>query len=98
MKITMDRKGSVLTAKLDGEMDTQGACTMKEEVLPALDGIKTLYLDMTKLTYISIDGLRAVFAAQEVMNRQGCLIIWHAAPNVEAIFELTGLKEFLIFE
>lgn len=98
MKITMERKGSVLIVKLDGALDTQAATELKNTLLPSLDGIKTLYLDMAKLGHLSIDGLRAIFAAQEVMNRQGCMILCHAAPNVMAVFEMTGMKEFLIFE
>lgn len=98
MKITIERKKTVLTVKLDGRMETPEAYELKNELLPSLDGVKTLYLDMEKLTHISADGVRTVFAAQEIMNRQGCLILYHAAPNVRAFFDMVGVSDFLIFE
>ena len=52
-------------------MDTTTAPLFEEELRSNLHNIECLALDMEKLEYLSLAGLRVVLAAQKHMSKQG---------------------------
>ena len=62
------------------------------------DGITELVFDFGKLEYISSAGLRVLFVAQKIMNKQGSMIIKNVNDVINDVFEVTGFSDILTIE
>ncbi|WP_334298084.1 STAS domain-containing protein [Blautia wexlerae] len=63
-----------------------------------MDGITELVFDFGKLEYISSAGLRVLFVAQKIMNKQGSMIIKNVNDVINDVFEVTGFSDILTIE
>ncbi len=98
MNIMKTQTGNTLTVALEGRLDTVTAPQLEGELRTAVNGIKELVFDLSKLEYISSAGLRVLLSAQKVMIRQGGMAIRHVAPEIMEIFEVTGFMDILNIE
>ena len=98
MTITKNQDGSKLTVKLEGRLDTMTAPELEAHLKDRLEGISSLILDITGLSYISSAGLRVLLSTQKVMNKQGRMVIRGASPEVMEIFDVTGFSDILTIE
>ena len=98
MEIIKNQNGDELKVDIAGRLDTTTAPELENELKDALDGIKTLILDIEKLEYISSAGLRVLLSNQKVMNKQGKMIIRNASEDVKEIFDVTGFCDILTIE
>lgn len=98
MTITKAYGADELTVKVAGRLDTTTAPRLDEELKNSLDGIKKLVIDFTELEYISSAGLRVIFSAQKIMNRQGEMVIRGVNEDVMEVFEVTGSIDILTIE
>lgn len=98
--MTIDKKleGTKLEIILEGRLDTITAPTLEEELKQSLDGITELVFDFGKLEYISSAGLRVLFVAQKIMNKQGSMIIKNVNDVINDVFEVTGFSDILTIE
>lgn len=98
MTIQKALNGNKLDVALEGRLDTTTAPQLEAELKASLDGITELNLDFEKLEYLSSAGLRALLAAQKVMNRQGSMVIRHVNETIQEVFEVTGFIDILTIE
>jgi len=98
MEIHKTTNGSTLTIAPDGRLDTISSKQLEKEVRALPAGIRELIFDFEKLTYITSAGLRVLAMAQKTMNRQGRMVIRHTQPDVQEVFDVTGLSAFLEIE
>ncbi len=98
MTITQNKEGARLTIALEGRLDTTTAPQLESEIGTALDGVKELVFDMSKLEYISSAGLRVFLAAQQTMNSKGTMTVCGSNEALMEIFEVTGFVDILNIE
>ena len=98
MTIDMTKEGSALTVALEGRLDTTTAPKLEAELRPAMEGMKSLVMDLSRLDYVSSAGLRVLLMAQKVMNRQGSMVIRNVKPEIMDIFDVTGFVDILNIE
>ena len=98
MQITKTVENDKLTIALEGRLDTLTAPQLEAEVNGKLDGVKTLVFDFQNLAYVSSAGLRILFMAQKIMNKQGKMIVRNANADIKDIFTVTGFSNILTLE
>lgn len=98
MTITKTAAANELTVKVAGRLDTTTAPGLDEELKKSLEGVKKLVMDFSELEYISSAGLRVIFSAHKVMNRQGEMVVRGANEDVMEVFEVTGSLDVLTVE
>ena len=98
MQITKTVENDNLTLSLEGRLDTLTAPQLEAEVNGKLDGVKTLIFDFQNLAYVSSAGLRILFMAQKIMNKQGKMIVRNANADIKDIFTVTGFSYILTLE
>ena len=98
MQITKTVENDKLTIALEGRLDTLTAPQLEAEVNEKLDGVKTLIFDFQNLAYVSSAGLRILFMAQKIMNKQGKMIVRNANADIKDIFTVTGFSNILTIE
>ena len=98
MQITKTVENDKLTLALEGRLDTLTAPQLEAEVNGKLDGVKTLIFDFQNLAYVSSAGLRILFMAQKIMNKQGKMIVRNANADIKDIFTVTGFSNILTLE
>ena len=98
MQITKTVENDKLTIALEGRLDTLTAPQLEAEVNGKLDGVKTLIFDFQNLAYVSSAGLRILFMAQKIMNKQGKMIVRNANADIKDIFTVTGFSNILTLE
>ena len=96
MEIQINRTGQNLTVQLSGKLDTLTSQQFEKELLPELEEIQELILDMKDLTYVSSAGLRVILSCQKKMNfTHGQMIIKNVNELIMEIFETTGFDSIL---
>jgi anti-sigma B factor antagonist len=88
------------TVVFRGELDLTDA-TVMEALLRRLcsDGVRSVLLDLSGLTFIDSTGVYVVLAAQRLCREHGCqLLIRPGDRCVQRVFELTGLLDTLPFQ
>ena len=98
MNITKKLTGSELLFAIEGNIDSNTAPKLYEEVSSSLEGVTSLIFDFAKVDYISSAGLRVLLAAYKTMSKQGTMVIRNANDNVMDIFQMTGFTNFLTIE
>ncbi len=87
------------TLSLIGDLDMLAAPDLEEAVngLFAAD-TKEIVLDLRSVRFIDSFGLRTLLKAHRLSERHGCKFsLIPGSPNVQALFEMTGLAELLPF-
>ena len=98
MEIRKESRGSELTLKVSGRLDTTTAPQLEAALNAGLSGVRTLVFDLSELAYISSAGLRVLLAAQKTMSKQGSMVVRHATDAVMDIFDVTGFVDILTIE
>ena len=98
MKLTMNKTGASLEAKVSERLDTTTAPQLEKELRAQLEGVTELILDFAELSYVSSAGLRVLLSTQKVMNKQGKMILRHVNENIMEVFEITGFVDILTIE
>ena len=98
LNISKIRDGETLTVALEGRLDTSSSARLDGELRGALEGVRSLTLDLEGLEYIASAGLRVLLYAYKTMKRQGKMTITHVNDVVYGIFEVSGFKDILTIE
>jgi anti-anti-sigma factor len=83
--------GDTRRVLVSGKLDTHTFGELDRQIAPLLEAaaIKTLVLDLDKLTYISSAGIRSVFKARKAMAaRGGKLLVVHLQPQIRKVFDI----------
>jgi anti-anti-sigma factor len=84
---------------LRGELDMLSSPELEATVLVAKRDASSLILDLSRLTFIDLRGLRMVLFAKELCEWDGCEFrLVPGPPSVQRVFELTDLLDSLPFE
>lgn len=95
MKTTIQEKEGVITAILDGELDTAATAAAQEDFKPLFDAEnKKIVLDCHALKYISSSGLRLFLSLLKQSKVRGnSLSIEGMNSEVKNVFKLTGFDK-----
>lgn len=88
------------TLVLSGELDLLVAPDLETAVRRLCDeGAAEIVLDLRNLRFMDSAGLRSTLIAHEICQEAGCsFTVIPGSPQVQALFELTGLAERLPFQ
>lgn len=93
MNITINKNGDELYAAISGQMNAQTSPMIEVQLISALDGAKTVTLDLEKLEYISSAGLRVLLTVMQYMDEHNSrLTVKNVRPEIMSILELTGFS------
>lgn len=98
MTIMRTLKEDELTVNMIGRLETVSALKLEEEFKTSLKGVKTLIMDLEELEYVSSEGLRVLFSAQKIMNKQGRMIVRNVNEDVMKVFREIGAVDVLLIE
>lgn len=98
VEMKKNEDGTILTASIEGSIDTVTAPKLEEALKDQYEGIKELILDFTKVDYVSSAGLRVIMGADQQMEGSGKMILKNVNEDVREVFEMTGFDELLNFE
>ena len=98
MEIKKEQNGTSLTMFLSGRLDTVAAADFEKELQSSLEGVSTLVLDCSELTYVASSGLRALLMVQKRMNKQGSMVMRHVQDAVMEVLSMTGFDDLLQIE
>lgn len=95
LQIDKTQEGNKLTIALAGRLDARTSPEFEQALSGVIDSITELVLDLEGLEYISSAGLRVLLWAQNVMNKQGSMVLLHVNDEIRDVFEVTGLLDIL---
>lgn len=98
MEITKEQNGTSLTMFLSGRLDTVAAADFEKELESSLEGVTSLILDCTALSYVASSGLRTFLMAQKRMAKQGSMTMRHVQDAVMEVLSMTGFDDLLTIE
>lgn len=98
MTIKKSLNGSELTVFVSGRLDTITAPQLESDLKDSIEGITSLILDFSDLSYISSAGLRVLLSTQKQMLKQGKMVIRNVNEAINEVFEITGFTEILTIE
>lgn len=95
LDLYVEQIGQVTAIQLVGSIDSTTAQLVQEEVIPlALTGKKIL-LDMSKVTYLSSAGLRALLLIyRSICENVGRIVLMGMTDEVRDIMAITGFLDF----
>ena len=68
---------------------------LEAELVPQLEGVSTLTIDLAQVNYVSSMGLRLLLSLQKRMAKQGSMVVTNVIPEVMELFEETGFAAIL---
>ena len=98
MTIRTEKQENTLLIAPAGRLDTLTAPELEQAIKSNLDGVTSLTLDLADLEYLSSAGLRVLLASQNIMNKQGKMVVRHVNATIMEIFEVTGFSDILTIE
>ena len=98
MKVELQKKGNVLIACLQGEIDHHAAAEVKTKVDAYITGsnVERLVMDFSKVSFMDSAGIGMVMGRYQNMKRLGgsmCLV--GANKTIRRIFEMSGLTSVI---
>lgn len=95
MNINVDRDGSQLTVGVSGELDAHNCTELGEAILRAADSdVHRVVVDAAELTFIDSSAISELLRVrQELVDRDGELVIHNTGSSVRRVLEITGLLD-----
>lgn len=97
MTFTKTVNGPECLIKVEGSLDAATAPKLLEEV-QALQGVKNVTFDFSRLVYISSAGLRVILAAYNEVAPDGTVKAIHTKETIRKILEVTGFGSVVTIE
>lgn len=88
----------VLTASIQGRMDTITAPELLKQFEEAGDGIKAINVDVSRMAYVSSAGLRVLLIMYKSLENKDNFNMTGVNADVREILETTGFDQFLLKE
>jgi anti-anti-sigma factor len=96
MTISKTEENGKLTLALDGMLNTDTAPQLQEILLSALDEMKEIALNFSKLVYMSSAGLRVLLMEQKKTKEKGAsMTVVHVSQEIMEVFDMTGFSDIL---
>ncbi|MBN3040200.1 MAG: STAS domain-containing protein [Candidatus Omnitrophica bacterium] len=95
---TLKKGDSVFTLALNGEINSQTHQLLEDELKKLInDQTKAVFLDMSRISYISSIGVKTVLSAKKVLKEKNAnFAMVNLQPGVKKVFDV--LKLLPIFE
>ena len=92
METVLERNGTTLTCRIIGTLDTPASPQLEAKLIPAMDGVTDLVLDLSEMSYILSAGIRVLLKAGKlIMKQRGTMRVIGINNSVREIFRTTGL-------
>jgi anti-anti-sigma factor len=101
MNITATTINQGTKVTIDGRIDTTNYNEFENVVNQLFEeGVNSIYLDCSGLSYISSSGLRVFLTVQKkMMNTGGKFLLYAMQPTIKEIFDISGFSSiFSIYE
>lgn len=96
MEIIAKRNEDTLVLQIKGNITTLTAPAFEEKLTECLTKeVSLLIFDFFGVEYMSSAGIRILMNADKVMRRQGSMKLIHVNEEIQELFEVTGLCDFL---
>lgn len=96
MTYTMSQDDTSLVLRLMGRLDAATSPELEEALMPRLEGITSLTIDLAGVDMVSSMGLRLLLAFNKRMSKQGEMRISGAQGQVLDLFEDTGFADIFM--
>lgn len=95
MNITAKTKNGICRLAIDGEMTIYTALEMKAQLLPHLDKLKELEVDLSQVTEIDSAGLQLlILLKRETMAREAVLRLTAHSASVTEVIDTLNLAAY----
>jgi len=87
-----------VTVQLEGELDHASADRVRAslDALIADPGIRRLVIDLKRLTFMDSSGIGVIIGRYRTLSRRnGSLAVRGASPQVDRIFQMSGLYQIV---
>lgn len=101
MQISTQQIEQGILVSIDGRIDTTNYNEFENAINHVFeDVVKAIYLDCSKLSYISSSGLRVFLTVQKkMMSVNGKFFLFAMQPGIKEIFDISGFSSiFSIYE
>ncbi|MCH1624823.1 anti-sigma F factor antagonist [Fredinandcohnia quinoae] len=101
LTIELEVKHHVLCIRLSGELDHHTAEELRVKVTKVLDSttIQHILLNLEKLTFMDSSGLGVILGRyKQIKNLGGEMVVCSISPQVERLFEMSGLFKIIRLE
>jgi anti-sigma B factor antagonist len=101
MKVTLNKKGTILLVELQGRLDTSTPKEFEARLLELIESGEThLVFDLSRVEQVSASGLRVLMRAfKQVTYANGRMVFHSLNERVKRLFEIAGLTMvFRIYE
>jgi anti-sigma B factor antagonist len=92
MKVDINEEGGLITATIEGWLDTNVAADFSQAMQPLMEKAdQKIVLDCTQMEYISSSGLRTFLQLRkECAAKGGSVVIQNINEEVRKVFTMTG--------
>ena len=95
MNVTTLSEPNVTRVELEGSIDGKTAPHIREELSAALQQVRKLIIDMSRVDYLSSAGLRLLLLLyREIASRKGQLVLVGVSPEIRTVMSHTGFLNF----
>lgn len=95
---TVTLEGNTLNIVLNGELKTDNAPTLMEQLNQYRDkGVEKVAFDATNLTYIASSGIRTIIFAKQKLGGNPDIEFANCPAEIRGVFEMTGLQSYITF-
>ncbi len=98
MDMTRKQVGTTLIISLHGKLDTLAAPAVEAEIRKGLSGVEELCWDFKDLEYLTSAGIRVLLIAENMLDDNAVMKVYHANDAVKNAFGLTNLTYLLARE
>ncbi|WP_332692463.1 anti-sigma F factor antagonist [Halalkalibacter lacteus] len=101
LRIDLEKKGSVLLVRLEGELDHHTAEELRGQIEQKLvDGqVKHIVLNLELLTFMDSSGLGVILGRyKQVKANAGEMVVCAISSSVKRLFEMSGLFKIIRLE
>lgn len=98
MELDIEVRGNDLVVRVAGELDLQAAGEFRRRIEAELDRaqIRTVYVDLARVTFIDSSGLGALLGRwRRIRQEGGRMVLVAPAPAVRPVLELAGIYRLM---
>lgn len=96
--MNLERRRDTVLVRLSGEMDHYSAGGIRRELDDVLRDvtIRKMILDMRDMTFMDSSGIGVILGRYRILHqRQGKMAVMNMNPQVEKVFNLSGMSKII---
>ena len=101
MEMHLERLGTTLVAKLNGELDNSCAAEIRERLDKEIStgGMKNLVMDFDMVDFMDSSGIGVLVGRyKRIRAMGGKMLVIRTSPQVDKIIDVSGLRNLMEFE